>query len=262
LFGSLAGTGTVTLENAQLAGLNPRVFDAVIRAVDLGVPTDANRIRDFVATALETGMLPAARAEAAIAISAGQARLSSIVTQSSGADLSASANLDLIGGDLNATLTLTGMPALSGGAQPALSIALKGPWTAPSRSVDAGALAGWLALRQVEQQAKEIDAMERQQRERAERERLELERLERERLEREAKAAVVSASDPSATRPSEEPPAEAAPPLPAAINVLPAPRPRVVAPKPAAPSPPKAAAPKPAASAPQNQPLNLIGAQN
>ena len=76
--GSLAGTGNIALENAQLAGLNPRVFDAVIRAVDLGIPTDANRIRDFVMTALENGTLPVARAEAAITIAAGQARLSNV----------------------------------------------------------------------------------------------------------------------------------------------------------------------------------------
>ena len=127
--GSLAGTGTIALENAQLASLNPRVFDAVIRAVDLGIPTDANRIRDFVTTALENGTLPAAHAEAAITIAAGQARLSNIIARTSGADLSAAANVDLVEGALDAVLTLAGTPSQAGGARPTLSIALKGPGT-------------------------------------------------------------------------------------------------------------------------------------
>ena len=165
--GSLAGTGTISLEHAQLAGLNPRVFDAVIRAVDLGIPTEPDRIRDFVATALENGTLPAAHAEAAITIAAGQARLSHVIARTSGADLSAAANVDLVDGALDAVLTLAGTPSQAGGPRPTLSIALKGPWHAPSRTIDANALASWLALRAVEQQAKQVDLMEQQQRERA-----------------------------------------------------------------------------------------------
>ena len=38
--GSLAGFGTITLEQAQLVGLNPGVFGAVNRAVELGIPTE------------------------------------------------------------------------------------------------------------------------------------------------------------------------------------------------------------------------------
>ena len=119
--GSLAGNGTIALENAQLAGLNPRVFDAVIRAVDLGVATDADRIRDFVSTALETAKLPVARAEAAFTIAAGQARLSNIATQSSGADLSAVASTSISPRPmLDAVLTLSGAAQQPDGPRPTL----------------------------------------------------------------------------------------------------------------------------------------------
>jgi hypothetical protein len=37
---------------------------------------------------------------------------------------------------------------------------LKGPINAPKRTIDAAALANWLALRAVEQQAKKLDALE------------------------------------------------------------------------------------------------------
>jgi uncharacterized protein involved in outer membrane biogenesis len=243
--GSLAGTGTVTLENAQLASLNPRVFDAVIRAVDLGVPTDASRIRDFTVTALENGTLPAPRVEAAIAIAAGQARLSNIVTQTKGAELSATANVDLVEGALDAVLTLLGASSQPGGSRPMLSIVLKGPWNAPTRTVEANALSNWLALRAVEQQAKQVDTMEQQQKERE---------RERERLLREANvpppeaapvpspAAVVPAPSGDATSAL---PGAAAPPLPPAINVKSTPKPRAAPRVEGAPAP-RAAAPKPA----------------
>ena len=256
--GSLAGTGTISLEHAQFASLNPRVFDAVIRAVDLGVPTEPGRIRDFVATALENGTLPAAHAEAAITIAAGQARLSHVIARTSGADLSAAANVDLVDGSLDAVLTLAGTPSQVGGPRPTLSIALKGPWHAPSRTIDANALASWLALRAVEQQAKQVDLMEQQ----------------RERLLREANVPPLEAvpvPSPAAVAPApggdatSALPGAAAPPLPPAINVRPTPKPSAAprvegapAPRAAAPTPAPPVNPKP----PVGPPLNLLGAQN
>jgi large subunit ribosomal protein L24 len=245
--GSLAGTAKVTLENAQLAGLNPRVFDAVIRAVELGIPTDTHRIRDFVVTALENGTLPAARAEAAITVAAGQARLSNVVTRTSGADLAVATSVDLADATLDATLTLTGTQVQGGGLHPTISIALKGPLLSPTRTVDASALASWLALRAVEQQSRQLDTMER--------------------LQREANVPPAETAKPS-TAPSADivvPASEGeatgllevrAPPLPPAINVLPIPKPRT----PRAAPPVRAAAPKPPAP-PVNPPLDLFGAQ-
>jgi large subunit ribosomal protein L24 len=259
--GSLAGTGTVTLEDGQLAGLNPRVFDAVIRAVDLGIPTNADRIQDFVRTALENGTLPATRAEAAITIAAGQARLSNFVTITSGADLAVTANLDLADATLDAVLTLSGTMAQAGGLRPEILIALKGPWATPTRTIDANALSSWLALRAVEQQAKQIDTMER--------------------LQREANVPPAEAVPPSSAPATETnaptnggamttglPNADQAPPLPAAIHVLPVRKPRAVprVENPAVPParvaapPARAAAPKPPPP-PPNPPLDLFGAQ-
>ena len=72
--GSLTGFGNVTLERAQLGGLNPGVFGAVNRAIELGVPLGGNRIREFVTGMLDSAPLPVARASATIGVSAGQAR--------------------------------------------------------------------------------------------------------------------------------------------------------------------------------------------
>ena len=48
LTGALSGSGTVTLESARVAGLDPRAFDAAIRASDSGQATDDVRLRQIV----------------------------------------------------------------------------------------------------------------------------------------------------------------------------------------------------------------------
>src|SRR5262249_29147893 len=65
LIGSLRGAGTATLEGAQLAGLDPKAFGAVVRAVDRGLTIDADKIRDMMDTGLQAGRLAVARAHGA-----------------------------------------------------------------------------------------------------------------------------------------------------------------------------------------------------
>ena len=76
--GSLSGQGAISLEDAQLNGLNPQVFNAMMRAVDLGVPTENSRVREFVTGSLDMGSLSVPQAEAAFVISGGQVRISNI----------------------------------------------------------------------------------------------------------------------------------------------------------------------------------------
>jgi uncharacterized protein involved in outer membrane biogenesis len=158
--GSLTGFGNATLERAQLGGLNPGVFGAVNRAIELGVPLGGNRIREFVTGMLDNGPLPVTRAAARIGISAGQARFSDITVQSAGAELQASASVDLSDATLDARLSLNGLPPSPGAQRPAVLVALKGALSSPQRTVDVSLLTSWLTLRAVEQQSKQIDAME------------------------------------------------------------------------------------------------------
>lgn len=165
--GSLTGFGTITLEQAKLVGLNPDVFDAVVRAVELGIPSDGNRIREFVKGALDNGGLPVPMASAAITVNAGQARFRDIVIGAEGADLQATINVDLADAMVDALLTLSARPSAPGAVHPAVMIALKGALPAPKRTVDTNLLTSWLTLRALEQQSKQIDAIERAAREAA-----------------------------------------------------------------------------------------------
>ena len=84
------------------------------RAVELGIPTEGNRIREFVTGALDNAGLPVSKASAAISINAGQARLRDIVIRADGADLQATVNVDLADAMLDALLTLNAPPSATG----------------------------------------------------------------------------------------------------------------------------------------------------
>lgn len=159
LIGSLHGTGKVALAGAQLAGLDPRVFDAVTRAVDQGLSIDAERIANIVRKGLESGQLSVKRAEGGFAVSAGQLRLNNASIDSKDADLSVTGAVDLTDGTLDARLVLSGAADMPG-ARPDIFMALRGPVAMPSRTIDVSALTGWLTLRAVEHQAKRLKEIE------------------------------------------------------------------------------------------------------
>jgi uncharacterized protein involved in outer membrane biogenesis len=163
LIGSLQGTGKIVLSDAQFAGLDPRAFDAITRAVDQGLAIDAARISDVVSKALDSGQLAVKRADGTIAVSAGQVRLSNVTADSKDAALSLAGNLDLTDGSLDARLMLSGA-GQAAGARPDIFMALKGPVAAPARSIDVSALTGWLTLRAIENQSKQIRDIENAQR--------------------------------------------------------------------------------------------------
>jgi large subunit ribosomal protein L24 len=73
--------------------------------------------------------------------------------------LSLAGNLDLTDGSIAARLVLSGS-SQAAGARPDIFMALKGSVTAPSRSIDVSALTGWLTLRAVENQTKQLREIE------------------------------------------------------------------------------------------------------
>jgi len=220
LVGSLAGSGSFSLENARATRLDPGAFDNIVRAVDQGLPIDSIKVRDRADAALARGPLAVTLAEGAIAINDGQARLSNPTVRAQRADLAVNGNVNLAEGVLEARLTLFG--AGGGGApadtRPEIGIVLKGPVDAPKRSIDVAALASWLALRSVEQQSKKLDV---------------LEGRAPAMPTQPAPASANTQGDPAVPKPSSAPKpkplapaAEQLQPLPPAIDVRPSPSPR------------------------------------
>jgi large subunit ribosomal protein L24 len=161
MLGSLNGAGSLTLNDIKVGGLDPSVFVATTRAVDQGLPLDTLRVRDFVATALQRGELALRNVDAPFTLSAGHIRLATLPARTDGADFAATAVLSLPDRTIDARIVLTGPADETITARPQIAMQFKGPLASPTRSIDAAALTGWLALRAVEQQAKKLEAIER-----------------------------------------------------------------------------------------------------
>jgi uncharacterized protein involved in outer membrane biogenesis len=159
LVGSLNGSGSVTLEGVQIAGLDPKAIDVAVRAIDRGTPVAPTRIGDMVARVMDTGSLSMPWVSAPLAISAGRVRLGKLVVPPQSNDVAASGTLDLLDATIDARLTLFG--AAEASQRPQASILLKGPIATPRRTVDVSALTSWLTLQSVDREAKRLDAVER-----------------------------------------------------------------------------------------------------
>ena len=113
----------------------------------------------MVSKALDSGQLSIKHVEGKLAVSAGQVRLSNVTAESKDAKLSLAGAVDLTDGSIDARLLLSGA-SQNAGARPDIFMALKGPMSAPTRSIDVSALTGWLTLRAIDNQAKQLRAIE------------------------------------------------------------------------------------------------------
>src|ERR1700709_251590 len=85
LAGALAGSGSLTLENARIAGLDPRAFDVAIRSSDNGQATDDIKLRQIVEPVLSAGGLTVASAQIPFNIKDGRLRVGATTLDAEGA---------------------------------------------------------------------------------------------------------------------------------------------------------------------------------
>jgi large subunit ribosomal protein L24 len=159
LIGSLKGSGQFALIDGQFAGLDPRVFETVTHAIDQGLVADPLRISDIVSNGLQSGQLGVKRSRGDLTISAGQVRLGNFSADTGDAKLSVTGSLDLTSGAVDGRLVLSGGGDQSG-ARPDIFMALSGPLLSPAHTIDVSALTGWLTLRSIENQSKQLRAIE------------------------------------------------------------------------------------------------------
>src|SRR5260370_1023068 len=95
LTGPLSGSGTLTLESASFAGLNPRAFDVAIRASDSGQATDDNMLRQITQQLLASCALPVKAAHIRFRIREGRLRISATTLDAAGASAIISAGYDI-----------------------------------------------------------------------------------------------------------------------------------------------------------------------
>jgi hypothetical protein len=161
LTGALSGSGTVMLESARVAGLNPRAFDAAIRASDDGSATDDVRLRQIVEPVLSAGAMSVASAQIPFNIRDGRIRIGATTLDAEGARVVVSGGYDIPAdqADIRASLASTSAGAAS--SRPEIQLFAAGSPDALDRTVDVAALSSWLAVRAIDRETRRLDSIER-----------------------------------------------------------------------------------------------------
>jgi hypothetical protein len=161
LIGALSGSGTVTLESAKFAGLDPRAFEAAVRASDSGQAKDDARLKQIVEPALSAGALSVASAQIPFSVRDGRMRVSAttIDTQGVRAVISGGYDIPADQADIRAALALTMVLPATG--RPEIQLFAAGTPDAMNRTIDVAALSSWLAVRAIDHETRRLDAIER-----------------------------------------------------------------------------------------------------
>jgi AsmA-like C-terminal region len=222
--GALSGSGSLTLESARIAGLNPGAFDVAIRSSDNGQATDDIKLRQIVEPVLSAGPLSVASAQIPFNIKEGRLRVGTTTLNADGARAVVSGGYDIAADQTDIRAALTSTSAGSAASRPEIQVFAVGSPDALDRTVDVAALSSWLAVRAIERETRRLDSIERG--------------------EIPPPALPASIPPPAMSQPAQSPAAAIPPDLP--ISEIPMPgrdprrlpaKPRVTAPPPAVPSP-------------------------
>ena len=161
LTGALSGSGTVTLESAEVAGLDPRAFEAAIRASDGGQATDDVKLRQIVERVLSAGSLSVKSAQIPFSIGDGRIRIGATALDAEGARAIISGGYDIPADQADIRASLASTAAGSASSRPEIQLFTAGTPDALDRTVDVAALSSWLAVRAIDRETRRLDAIER-----------------------------------------------------------------------------------------------------
>ena len=160
LTGALSGSGTVTVESARVTGLDPRAFDAAIRASDAGQALDDSHLRKIVEPVLSGGALSVASAQIPFTIRDGRLRVGPTTLDAGGASAVVSGGYDIPADqfDIRAALASASVGQASG--RPEIIVFAGGTPDALERTVDVASLSSWLAVRAIDRETRRLDSIE------------------------------------------------------------------------------------------------------
>jgi len=161
LTGALSGSGTVTLEAASIAGLDPRAFEIAIRASDSGQATDDARLRQIVEPVLAAGVLPVAAAQIPFNVRDGRLRVDPTALDGTSARAVISGGYDIAADQADIRVSLTSNVLGTANSRPEIQLFAAGSPDTFNRTVDVASLSSWLAVRAIDRETRRLDAIER-----------------------------------------------------------------------------------------------------
>lgn len=161
LAAAISGSGLLTLDGAQISGLDPRVFDIALRASDAGQAGDDAKLRQIVEPALASGTWPIASAQIPFSIKDSRLRIDATTLDGDGARVILSGGYDIVADQADLRATLSATATNSSSARPEIQIFATGTPDKLTRSVDVASLSSWLAIRAIDRETRRLDALER-----------------------------------------------------------------------------------------------------
>jgi large subunit ribosomal protein L24 len=161
LSGALSGAGAVTLNDARIAGLDPRAFESAVRASDDGRATDDASLLAVVEPALAGGVLSVQAAQIPFAIKDGRFRIEPTVLEAPRTRATVSGGYDPAADQMDARVVLSAAVLKPATRRPEIRIDLNGSPYRPVRSIDLASLSSWLAMRSIDRQTQKLDQFER-----------------------------------------------------------------------------------------------------
>ncbi len=161
LVGALSGNGTVSLDSAEIAGLDPRAFEIAIRAGDSGQATDDTRLRQIVEPVLSSGALTVGAAQIPFTIRDGRLRVGATTLEGKNARAIVSGGYDIPADQADVRASLTPTTIGAGNSRPEIQLFVAGSPDKMSRTIDVTSLSSWLAVRAIDRETRRLDAIER-----------------------------------------------------------------------------------------------------
>jgi uncharacterized protein involved in outer membrane biogenesis len=160
LAGALSGSGTVTIQSAHIPGLDPRAFDAAIRASDNGQATDDARLRQIVEPVLSAGALSIKSAQIPFTVGDGRLRVGATTLEADGARATISGGYDIPGEQADIRVTLAATDAAQSASRPEIQLFAVGSPDGLHRTVDVASLSSWLAVRAIDRETRRLDLLD------------------------------------------------------------------------------------------------------
>lgn len=160
LTGALTGSGTLTIDAARIAGLNPNVFEAAMRASDGGKATNEDQLRQLIGPELQQGELAVKRAQIPFLLRDGRLSVGATPLEADGVRAVISGGYDIVADQVDIRANLESLGAPLAGGRPQLELFTVGPPGRLQRSVDVAALWSWLAMRAIDRETQRLDAIE------------------------------------------------------------------------------------------------------
>lgn len=160
---ALSGSGTATLRNLRVAGVNPDAFSALLAKADaIGRDIDAAKTAGFAPEIAADGIFAAKDTEIAFTVAGGTLRAPPIALENPAATLSADITADLNASTVLAKGAITYRPGDEAlvGSEPVMNFTAEGPFGAVKREFDSEPLAQFLTQRALEKEQQRVEAMQ------------------------------------------------------------------------------------------------------